>query len=107
MAVTKTLIRAIPYCKDSKSERWDLTMKYEEGVDATYYTSDMQISLPAVDPIGNVNFILKSETSWTLEELIAICPIAFWDEVFGNQYSDAITNPPDDPVPDTDFVLPS
>jgi len=107
MAVTKTLTNAVPYNKDSKVERWDLTMKYEEGADATYYTSDMEISLPAVDGLGNVNFTPKAEASWTLAEITALCPIAFWDEVFGNQYSDAITNPPDDPVPDPDYVLPS
>ena len=107
MAVTKTLTNAVPYNKDSKVDRWDLTMKYEEGADATYYTSDMQISLPAVDGLGNVNFTPKAEASWTLAEITALCPTDLWDEVFDIQYSDAITNPPDDPVPDPDYVLPS
>ena len=39
MAVTKTLTGALPYCKDSVVEKWDFVMKYEEGADATYYTS--------------------------------------------------------------------
>ena len=107
MAITRTLTKAVPYNKDNKVEQWDLTMKYEEGADATYYTSDMTTSLPAVDGLGNVNFTPKAEASWTLAEITALCPIAFWDEVFDNQYSDAITNPPDDPVPDPDYVLPS
>ena len=51
MAVTKTLTGAIPYNKSSKVQQWDLTMKYEEGADATYYASSFFTSIPATDPI--------------------------------------------------------
>ena len=108
MAVTKTLTGAIPYNKDSKVQQWDFQMKYEEGADATYYTSTMQTSIPATDPTtGVVNFTPKAAASWTLAQLTALCPIALWDTIFASQYDSVITNPPDDPVPDPDYVIPS
>ena len=107
MAVTKTLTKAIPYNKDSKVQKWDFTMQYEEGADATYYTSSMRTSIPATDPDGTVNFTPKAEASWTLAELTALCPISAWDDIFDQQYDSVITNPPNDPVADPDFVIPS
>ena len=108
MAVTKTLTVATPYNKDSKVQKWDLTMKYEEGADATYYTSSMFVSISATDPItGVVNFTPKAEGSWTLAELTALCPTDQWDNTFDRMYDTVITNPPDLPVPDPDFVIPS
>ena len=108
MAVTKTLTGAIPYNKSSKVQQWDLTMKYEEGADATYYTSNFFTSIPATDPIsGAVNFTPKAEGSWTLAQLTALCPVSTWDTIFDSQYDSVITNPPDDPVPDPDYVIPS
>jgi hypothetical protein len=108
MAVTKTLTEAIPYNKDSKVQQWDFRMKYEEGADATYYTSTMIATILATDPVsGAVNFTPKAEGEWTLAELTALCPIAMWDTTFASQYDSEITNPPDNPVPDSDFVIPS
>ena len=108
MAVTKTLTVAIPYNKSSKVQKWDFTMKYEEGADATYYTSDMSTIIPATDPdTGVVNFTPKAEGSWTLAQLTALCPTSHWDVVFASQYDSVITNPPDLPVPDPDYVIPS
>jgi hypothetical protein len=107
MAVTKTLTGAIPYNKNSKVQRWDFEMKYEEGADATYYTSSMRTSIPATDDEGTVNFTPKAEASWTLAELTALCPTDQWDDIFDSQYDSVITNPPDNPVPDPDFVIPS
>ena len=107
MAVTKTLTGAIPYNKDSKVQQWDFTMKYEEGEDATYYTSNMSITIPATDDDGTVNFTPKAEGSWTLAQLTALCPISQWDAIFDQQYDSVITNPPDNPVPDPDYVIPS
>ena len=108
MAVTKTLTGAVPYNKDSKVQKWDLTMKYEEGADATYYTSSMFVSISATDPITSVvNFTPKAEGSWTLAQLTALCPTDSWDTVFALQYDSVITNPPDNPVADTSFVIPS
>ena len=84
MAVTKTLIEAIPSNKDGKVEVWELTMKYEEGSDATYYTSNMNVSIPAIKPSdGAVNFIPKAEALWTLAELTALCPTDKWVDVTG------------------------
>ena len=107
MAVTKTLTGAIPYNKDSKVQKWDFTMQYEEGEDATYYTSNMSTTIPATDSAGNVNFTPKAEGSWTLAQLTALCPISQWDDIFDQQYDSVITNPPDNPVPDPDYVIPS
>jgi len=108
MAVTKTLTKATPYNLDSKVQKWDFEMKYEEGADATYYTSTFSIEIPATDPdTGTVNFTPKAEASWTLAELTALCPISQWDTVFASQYDSVITNPPDVPVADNNYVIPS
>ena len=107
MAVTKTLTGAIPYNKDNKVQQWDFEMKYEEGADATYYTSTMHTSIPATDSEGNVNFTPKAEGEWTLAELIALCPTDLWDTIFALQYDSVITNPPDNPVENTSYQIPS
>ena len=106
MAVTKTLTGAIPYNKSSKVQQWDFTMQYEEGADATYYTSNMHTSIPATDSDGNVNFTPKAEASWTLAELTALCPTSQWDTVFASQYASMVP-PPVEPVPDNSYVIPS
>ena len=107
MAVTKTLTGAVPYNKSSKVQKWDFEMQYEEGADATYYTSNMSTSISATADDGTVNFTPKAEGSWTLAQLTALCPISQWDTVFDSQYDSVITNPPDNPVPDPDYVIPS
>jgi hypothetical protein len=110
MAVTKTLTKAVPYNLDSKVQQWDFTMKYEDGADATYYTSNFNTSIPAsyVDSQGEtvVNFTPKAEALWTLAQLTALCPISHWDTVFASQYASMIP-PPVNPVPDPDYVIPS
>ena len=109
MAVTKTLTTAIPYNKSSKVQKWDLGMTYDEGTEgeSDYYESNFNVTVPATDTQGNVNFTPKAEGSWTLAQLTALCPVSQWDTVFASQYDSVITNPPDDPVPDPDYVIPS
>ena len=107
MAITKTLTEALPYNKDGKVEKWYFQMKYEKGADATYYKADMVAIIPAIAPDGAVNFTPKAEGEWTLAQLTALCPISHWDDIFASQYDSVITNPPDDPVADTSFVIPS
>ena len=112
MAVTKTLTKAIPYNKSSKVQKWDLQMKYNQGSKSaspsTYYESFFNVVVPATDPdTGVVNFTPKAEGSWTLAQLTALCPTSKWDTIFASQYDSVITNPPDDPVPDPDYVIPS
>ena len=111
MAVTKTLITAIPYNKSSKVQKWDLGMKYNQGSKSaspsTYYESEFNVTVEATDSDGNVNFTPKAEGSWTLAELKALCPTSHWDTIFASQYDSVITNPPDDPVPDPDYTIPS
>ena len=108
MAVKKTL-KAVPYSKSSKVERWDLSAVYEndsEG-DATYYTSTFQTTAEATDPDGNVNFAKKAKGSWTKSEIEGLMPIAHWDNVFASQVDSVITNPVTSPVPDDSFSIPS
>ena len=111
MAVTKTLTKAIPYNKSSKVQQWDFDMKYNQGnksaSPSTYYESIFSVSVPATDENGNVNFTPKAEGSWTLAQLTALCPTSQWDTIFASQYDSVITNPPDDPVPDPSYVIPS
>ena len=109
MAVTKTLTTAIPYNLNSKVQKWDLGMTYDEGTEgeSDYYESNFNVTVPATDTQGNVNFTPKAEGSWTLAQLTALCPVSTWDTIFASQYDSVITNPPDDPVPDPDYVIPS
>jgi hypothetical protein len=111
MAVTKTLTGATPYNKSSKVQQWDLEMQYNQGSKsaspATYYESSFRTSIPATADDGTVNFTPKAEGSWTLAQLTALCPISQWDNVFASQYDSVITNPPDNPVPDPSYVIPS
>ena len=109
MAVTKNLTTAIPYNKSSKVQKWDLGMTYDEGTEgeSDYYESNFNIVVPATDAQGNVNFTPKAEASWTLAQLTALCPVSQWDDVFASQYDSVIINPPDDPIPDPDYVIPS
>ena len=116
MAVKKTLTEAIPSLEDGKVVHWRLTMKYEEGTEgqADYYTNDKTVALDASEkrstPDGDVtitNFTPKAEADWTKKELEDLCPTAHWDTVFASQYDSVITNPPKEPVPDHDYVIPS
>jgi hypothetical protein len=54
-----------------------------------------------------VNFTPKAEGEWTLAQLTALCPTGLWDTVFDSQYDSVITNPPDNPVADPNYVIPS
>ena len=107
MTITKTLSEAVPYNKDSKVQQWDLQMKYEKGADATYYTMEMRATILAIAPDDSVNFTPKAEGEWTLAELTALCPTDKWDDTFDSMYASVITSPPDNPVADPDFVIPS
>lgn len=105
MAVTKTLTKAIPFEKNSKVEEWELEMTYEndsEG-DATYYTSTFIIRAVA----ANSDFTAKAKADWTKSQLEALCPTSQWDTTFAQQVDSVITNPPNKPVPDMDYSIPS
>ena len=105
MAIARTLVKAVPYNLNNKVERWELTMKYEEGTEgeADYYTNEKSAILVAADG----DFTAKAESDWTKTELEALCPTARWDSVFASQYDSVITNPPAQPVPDPDYQIPS
>jgi len=113
MAVTKKLIKTIPYVKSSKVEKWRLEMQYEndsEG-DATYYTSTFSEDVNAsdTDASGNTinNFTKAAKSSFSNADLVALCPVSQWDAVFASQVDSVITNPPSEPVPDESFNVPS
>jgi hypothetical protein len=100
MAITKTL-KAIPYSKSNKVERWDVSATYEndsEG-DATYYTSTFSNSVNTTAP-------KKVKSSWTKSEIEALMPIAHWDTVFASQVDSVITNPITPPTADESFTIP-
>ena len=107
MTITKTLTEAVPFNKDGDVQKWYFQMTYEKGADATYYKADMMATIPATAPDGAVNFTPKAEGEWTLAQLTALFPIDKWDATFDSLYDSVITNPPNKPVPDPDFVIPS
>jgi len=112
MAVKKTLIAAVPASEGGKVTRWDLTMKYEQGTEGKddYYSNDKMASVLAVETGAEkttTNFTPKAEKDWTKKELEDLCPTAKWDEIFASQYDSVITNPTTDPVPNTEFTIPS
>ena len=106
MAVTKAITKCVPYVNSSsKVDKWDIEMKYEndsEG-DSTYYTSTFSTTVEQ-----SVNgFTLKAKSSWSNANLVAICPVSLWDEVFASQVDSVITNPPVQSTPDQAFNVPS
>ena len=105
MAVTKTLVKAIPHEKSSKVEEWHLSMKYEndsEG-DATYYTSTFLTVAVAADG----DFTKAAKSSFNLAALTAMFNTTKWDAVFTSQVDSVITNPVVNAEPDNDFAVPS
>ena len=122
MAITKTLIEAIPYEDASNQvEHWNLTMKYKQGTEgnADYYESSFNTTVYATEPVlassveGEntyttiTNFNELDKTAWSLAELTALCPISTWDAVFASQYDSVITSPRAKGTPDNSFVIPS
>ncbi len=105
MAVTKTLTKAIPFEKNGKVVKWDLSMTYEndsEG-DATYYTSTFNKERVS----DNGDFTAKAKADWTKAQLEALCPTSKWDIVFASQVDSVITNPVVTPVADTEYSIPA
>ena len=122
MAITKTLIEAIPYEDASNQvEYWNLTMKYKQGTEgnADYYESSFNTTVYATEPVlassdegvstftTTTNFTELDKTAWSLAELTALCPTTQWDSIFDSQYDSVITNPSTIYTPDDSFVIPS
>jgi hypothetical protein len=114
MAVTKAITKCTPYVNSSsKVDKWVIEMKYENGSegDSTYYTTTFSITVNQTDtnPDGSTttNFTLKAKSSWSNADLVAICPVSQWDEVFASQVDSVITNPPVESTPDQAFSVPS
>ena len=122
MAITKTLIEAIPYEDASNQvEHWNLTMKYKQGTEgnADYYESSFNTTVYATEPVlassveGEdtyttiTNFTELDKTAWSLANLIALCPTTQWDDIFASQYDSVITSPRVKGAPDDSFVIPS
>ena len=106
MAVTKAITKCVPYVNSSsKEDKWEIEMKYENGSegDSTYFTSTFRTTVEQ-----SVNgFTLKAKSSWSNANLVAICPVSLWDEVFASQVDSVITNPPVQSTPDQAFSVPS
>jgi len=122
MAITKTLIEAIPHEDASNQvEHWNLTMKYKQGTEgnADYYESSFNTTVYATEPVlassveGEdtyttiTNFTELDKTAWSLANLIALCPTTQWDDIFASQYDSVITSPRAKGAPDDSFVIPS
>ena len=110
MAITKTLTGAIPYENTSDEvERWELQVVYTQGTEGTsdYYESSFNETVHAEDDDGTTNFTELDKTAWSLADLLALCPISQWDDIFDSQYDSVITNPPEVCTPDNDFVVPT
>jgi len=110
MAITKTLTGAIPYENTSDEvERWELQVVYTQGTEGTadYYESSFSETVHAEDDDGTTNFTELDKTAWSLADLLALCPISQWDDIFDSQYDSVITNPPEVCTPDNDFVVPT
>jgi hypothetical protein len=114
MAVTKNLTKATPYeDANSKVAKWVLEYTYEndsEG-DATYYKTvfNETIEQAYTDSNGDAqsNFTLQSKEDFSKADLVALCPVSHWDEVFASQVDSVITNPPVESTPDQAFSVPS
>ena len=105
MAVTKTLVKAVPHEKSGKVEEWHLSMKYEndnEG-DSTYYTSTFITVAVAADG----DFTKAAKDTFNLAALTAMFNTTKWDAVFTSQVDSVITNPVVYAEPDNDFAVPS
>ena len=105
MAITKTLIKAVPYEISNEVETWELQMKYEndsEG-DSTYYTSIFTHTAVADDG----DFSKAAKGTFSNANLVALCPVSHWDVIFASQVASVITSPVVQPVPDTSFAVPS
>ena len=111
MLVTKTLITAIPTNEEGKVVSWYIDFKYEKGTkgEADYHSNVFHKNIPAVrqKPSKTINnFTPKAEADWSKADIIAICPIALWDEVFDAQYDQVITNPEKERTENASYVIP-
>ena len=132
MAITKTLIKAMPRENSSNEvERWSLTMLYKQGdtsIDpeteetiyaANYYENRYSTEVHATESVfassnegvntytTTTNFTELDKTAWSLAELTALCPTTQWDVVFASQYDSVITSPRVRGTPDEDFDIPT
>ena len=110
MAVTKELTKSVPFIKDNKvvACQFEYTYKNDSEGDPTYFTNVFSRRVNSMGGNGiTVIFVPKPEADWTKAELVALCPVALWDEAFANQVDSLITNPPVEPVPDPNYVIPS
>tara|TARA_R100001224_G_C3934175_1_gene119893 strand:- start:269 stop:607 length:339 start_codon:yes stop_codon:yes gene_type:complete len=109
MAITKTFDTAVPYISSGKVVEWELSSTYVNGVSGSsrYYSSVFQTTIQSSAVTGlSSDFTPKAEASWTREQLEALLPTSQWDRVFALQVKTVITNPPDRPVPDNNYVIP-
>ena len=111
---TITLTNATPYENTSDEvDRWELGVTYSQGTEGTssYYKSSFSKSVHAeeTDSDGDTitNFTELDKTAWSLADLLALCPISQWDDVFDSQYDSVITNPPEVCIADNNFVVPT
>ena len=106
MAVTKELTSAIPSLSGGKVVSWEVGLTYTNGVsgDERYYTYDYFNNVQSDD--DTYGFGLSAESDWnTQSQLLALCPVSEWDEMFQAQVN-YVFNPPIKPEPDTSYTIP-
>jgi len=106
MAVTKQLTSAVPSISGGMVVEWEVGMTYTNGVsgDAEYYVSEFTTVVNNDD--DTIGFGLSAESAWnTRAQLLELCPISNWDDVFVSQV-ESVFNPPVQPVPDKSYVIP-
>ena len=111
MAVTKVFNHAVPYLSAGKVVEWELGMTYTNSTSGspTFYQSDFSTTIQSSAMTGlSSDFTPAPESTWSkagLEALFADS-IPLWNMVFASQVDSVITNPPDNPQPDDNYIIP-
>jgi len=106
MAITKTLIKAVPHVEDGDLRRavdsWDLTMSFQNGVsgDADYLYKEFSAHCPNGIIINRLG-ATKPAADFTRVELETLCTVDEWTTEFHALSVERTIKP------DTSYTLPS
>ena len=96
MAVTKTLLSAVPYTPGGDLRKyvdsWDLTMAFQAGVsgDSDYLYKEYQVHMSENVIIDRLGGSSKAAADFTRIELENLCPIEQWTTDFYNLTAEKI-----------------
>ena len=111
MAVTTVFDNAVPFLSGGKVVEWELGMTYTNSTSgtSTFYQSEFSTTIQSNAITGiSSDFTPKAEASWTRADLLTLISASsgLWNQVFASQVDSVITNPPSNPVPDNNYVIP-